>query len=64
MKRSIVTPWVFVGSILLLVAVEPACAVDNLRVAYPSMKLSSVFALVIAQKGITSKKKALTWSCC
>ena len=58
MKRWIVTPWVFVGSILLLVAVEPACAVDNLRVAYPSMN-TSVFALVIAQKEGYFKEEGL-----
>jgi NitT/TauT family transport system substrate-binding protein len=58
MQRWIVTPWVFVGSILLLVAVEPACAVDNLRVAYPSMN-TSVFALVIAQKEGYFKEEGL-----
>ena len=58
MKRWIVSPWVFVGAILLLVAVEPAFAVDNLRVAYPSMN-TSVFALVIAQKEGYFKEEGL-----
>ena len=62
MKRWIVTPWVFVGSILLLVAVEPACAVDNLRVAYPSMN-TSFLRWSLRKRKATSKKKALTWSC-
>src|SRR5947208_12089775 len=58
MKRWIITPWVFVGSILLLVAVEPSLAVDNLRVAYPSMS-TSVFALVVAQKEGYFKEEGL-----
>ena len=58
MKRWIITPWVFVGSILLLVAIEPSLAVDNLRVAYPSMN-TSVFALVIAQKEGYFKEEGL-----
>jgi ABC-type nitrate/sulfonate/bicarbonate transport system substrate-binding protein len=58
MKLWIITPWVFVGSILLLVAVDPARAVDNLRVAYPSMN-PSVFALVIAQKEGYFKEEGL-----
>src|SRR5207302_7678349 len=45
-------------SILLLVAVEPSLAVDNLRVAYPSMS-TSVFALVVAQKEGYFKEEGL-----
>ncbi len=63
MKRWIVSPWVFVGSILLLVDVEPACAIDNLRVAYPSMNTSVFCSGRSRKRKATSKKKASTSSC-
>ena len=41
--------WVFAWGALSILMVQPGFALDNLRVAYPSMN-TSVFALVIAQK--------------
>jgi len=40
----------FAGLILSLFIVAPSGAIDNLRVACPSMSSTSVFALIIAQK--------------
>jgi NitT/TauT family transport system substrate-binding protein len=40
----------FVGFLLSLFTVAPARAIDNLRVACPSMSSTSVFSLIIAQK--------------
>jgi len=47
MKRWKLKSWLLVGAILFVVG--PVLAVDNFRVAYPSMN-PSVFSLVIAQK--------------
>lgn len=49
MQRWKIARKVFILAIFLLFTVKPSQAIDNLRVAYPSMN-SSVFALVIAQK--------------
>jgi ABC-type nitrate/sulfonate/bicarbonate transport system substrate-binding protein len=49
MKRWKITQWVVVWAIISLFTVTPARAIDNLRVAYPSMN-TSVFSLIIAQK--------------
>ena len=40
----------FVGFMLVLFAAAPSRAIDNLRVAAPSMSSTSVFSLIIAQK--------------
>ncbi|MBI2229269.1 MAG: hypothetical protein HYU46_09230, partial [Deltaproteobacteria bacterium] len=44
-----ITQWLFLGAIFFLLAVDASFAIDNLRVAYPSLN-TSVFALIIAQK--------------
>lgn len=49
MKRTKLAGWVVIGAMLSLVAAESSFAIENLRVAYPSMN-TSVFALIIAQK--------------
>lgn len=49
MKRWKTSHGLFACAIALLFTVESSPAIDNLRVAYPSMN-TSVFALVIAQK--------------
>jgi len=50
MKRWIITCGLFVCVVVSLFIVAPSRAVDNLRVACPSLSSTSVFALVIAQK--------------
>jgi hypothetical protein len=47
MSHRKITQWFFVGALLLLVAVQSSLAIDNLRVAYPSLN-TSVFSLIIA----------------
>ena len=49
MKRWQIARWVLVCAVVSVLNVETSLAIDNLRVAYPSMN-TSVFALVIAQK--------------
>src|SRR5262245_17090245 len=49
MKPGKLKSWLLVGAILCPFVVDPVLAVDNFRVAYPSMN-PSVFSLVIAQK--------------
>jgi len=44
-----ITRWLVVWGLFSLVAVDSSLAIDNLRVAYPSLN-TSVFALIIAQK--------------
>ena len=58
MKRWKVMRWILVCSIMSLFMVGPSHAIDNLRVAYPSMN-TSVFALVIAQKEGYFKEEGL-----
>jgi ABC-type nitrate/sulfonate/bicarbonate transport system substrate-binding protein len=59
MKRWKMTQWLFLWAIFLPPTVTPAQAIDNVRVAYPSMN-SSVFALVIAQKEGYFKEEGIT----
>lgn len=49
MKRPKGKGWIVAAALIWLFAVEPALAVDNLRVAYPSLN-TSVFALIVGQK--------------
>jgi len=49
MKRRKIMRWVVVWGLFSFVAVDASLAIDNLRVAYPSLN-TSVFALIIAQK--------------
>ena len=49
MKRPKGKGWIVAAALIWLFAVGPALAVDNLRVAYPSLN-TSVFSLIIAQK--------------
>ena len=58
MKNSSMAQWFFICAVFSLLTVKPLCAVDNLRVAYPSMN-TSVFALVIAQKEGYFKEEGL-----
>jgi len=58
MKRWRIIRWGFVCAILSIVAVDPSLAVDNLRVAYPSLN-PSVFSLIIAQKEGYFKEEGL-----
>lgn len=58
MKNSKITKGVFACAIFSLLAVKPSLAIDNLRVAYPSMS-PSVFALTIAQKEGYFKEEGL-----
>ena len=50
--------WVVVAVLFLLVAVDASLALDNLRVAYPSLN-TSVFALIIAEKEGYMKEEGL-----
>jgi ABC-type nitrate/sulfonate/bicarbonate transport system substrate-binding protein len=50
--------WVVVWALFSLVAVDSSWAIDNLRVAYPSLN-TSVFALIIAQKEGYMKEEGL-----
>jgi NitT/TauT family transport system substrate-binding protein len=52
------TQWVFAWAALSLLIVQPVFAVDNLRVAYPSLN-TSVFSLIIAQKEGYFKEEGL-----
>ena len=58
MKLWKITRWFFLGAIVSLSIVKPVLAIDNLRIAYPSMN-TSVFALVIAQKEGYFKEEGL-----
>ena len=58
MKRGQIAHWFFVCAIVAVFSVKPSFAIDNLRVAYPSMN-TSVFALVIAQKEGYFKEEGL-----
>jgi len=59
MKRWKITCGLFVCVVVSLLTVAPARAVDNLRVACPSMSSTSVFSLVIAQKEGYFKEEGL-----
>jgi len=50
MKRWKITYGFFICSVVSLFIVAPSHAIDNIRVACPSLSSTSVFALVIAQK--------------
>ena len=50
--------WFVVWALFSLVAVDSSLAIDNLRVAYPSLN-TSVFALIIAQKEGYMKEEGL-----
>ena len=52
------TQWLFLGAIFFLLAVDASFAIENLRVAYPSLN-TSVFALIIAQKEGYMKEEGL-----
>lgn len=58
MNRGKLCSLIVVGAIFSLMAVESSFAVDNLRVAYPSLN-TSVFALIIAQKEGYMKEEGL-----
>jgi len=58
MKLWKITRWFFLGAMASFLIVGPALAIDNLRIAYPSMN-TSVFALVIAQKEGYFKEEGL-----
>ena len=49
MSHRRITSLVLISLIVSLFTVEPARAIENVRVAYPSMN-TSVFCLIIAQK--------------
>lgn len=58
MSHAKITQWVVVWGLFSLVAVDSSLAIDNLRVAYPSLN-TSVFALIIAQKEGYMKEEGL-----
>ena len=58
MNCWLLTRSVLIGAFLLFVSVKRSSAIDNLRVAYPSIN-TSVFALVIAQKEGYFKEEGL-----
>jgi len=58
MNCWLLTRSVLIGAFFLFVSVKRSWAIDNLRVAYPSMN-TSVFALVIAQKEGYFKEEGL-----
>jgi NitT/TauT family transport system substrate-binding protein len=58
MSHAKITQWVVVWLLFSLVAVDSSLAIDNLRVAYPSLN-TSVFALIIAQKEGYMKEEGL-----
>jgi len=58
MNRRKITEWVLLGALFSCIAVDSSQAIDNLRVAYPSLN-TSVFALIIAQKEGYMKEEGL-----
>lgn len=58
MNRRKITEWVLLGALFSCIAVDSSLAIDNLRVAYPSLNIS-VFALIIAQKEGYMKEEGL-----
>ena len=58
MSRRRITCLVLISLIVSLFAVEPSRAIENVRVAYPSMS-TSVFCLIIAQKEGYLKEEGL-----
>ena len=59
MTQRKITCGFFICSVVSLFVVAPSRAVDNLRVACPSMSSTSVFSLVIAQKEGYFREEAL-----
>ena len=57
MSRKL-TQWLIAWSVLSLFIVQPGYAIDNIRVAYPSLN-TSVFSLIIAQKEGYFKEEGL-----
>ena len=58
MNRRKITEWFLLGALFSCIAVDSSLAIDNLRVAYPSLN-TSVFALIIAQKEGYMKEEGL-----
>ena len=58
MKKTKIAQAIFVGALAAFIVVNSALAIDNLRVAYPSLN-TSVFALIIAQKEGYFKEEGL-----
>jgi ABC-type nitrate/sulfonate/bicarbonate transport system substrate-binding protein len=58
MSHAKIMRWVVVWGLFSFVAVDSSLAIDNLRVAYPSLN-TSVFALIIAQKEGYMKEEGL-----
>src|SRR4030095_6721766 len=58
MKRWQIVRWILISAWVALFDVGTSLAIDNLRVAYPSMN-TSVFSLVIAQKEGYFKEEGL-----
>ena len=59
MKRWQVVRWILISAWVVLFDVGTSLAIDNLRVAYPSLSSTSVFSLVIAQKEGYFKEEGL-----
>jgi len=59
MKRWQIVRWVLISAWVALFDVGTSLAIDNLRVAYPSLSSTSVFSLVIAQKEGYFKEEGL-----
>jgi NitT/TauT family transport system substrate-binding protein len=59
MKCRKITLWVLAWGLSSLFTVKPSLAIDNLRVACPSLSSTSVFSLVIAQKEGYFKEEGL-----
>ena len=58
MRNAKITQAMFVGAIVSFVVINSSFAIDNLRVAYPSLN-TSVFSLIIAQKEGYFKEEGL-----
>jgi NitT/TauT family transport system substrate-binding protein len=59
MRNQRLTRWMFVCATFSFLAIRPASAADNFRVAYPSLN-TSVFSLIIAQKEGYFKEEGVT----
>ena len=59
MKRWQIVRWILISAWVALFDVGTSLAIDNLRVAYPSLSSTSVFSLVIAQKEGYFKEEGL-----
>ncbi|MGH7853978.1 MAG: ABC transporter substrate-binding protein [Candidatus Binatia bacterium] len=58
MRKTKIAQAIVVGAIVSLIAINSSLAIDNLRVAYPSLN-TSVFSLIIAQKEGYFKEEGL-----